>query len=369
MPRTVSIVTANLFTHDGKTVVLGGLERYTRDLAFLCRDLGFDVTIHQFGDRYWEQWYEGLLVKAYPWASNSEHCVEVVMKDSLQRSDFVIYGWIGFQTKYQPNSIAINHGIWFDVPGLDGSWGTQVSQSHVLPAIQQVAALVTVDLNFVNWARTVIPSADINKVIYIPNYVDTKRFFPTPSAPNNDVLEILYPRRYDRYRGIYLMQEIVPELLAEYPNIRFNFAIDENHPHLVTEWEAWLSSQPHRHRIAYRHYGMDEMPEAYRNADIVVVPSICSEGTSFSVLEAMACGKAIVVTNVGGLSNLVLPNYNGKIVNPTKLEIKRAIAEYIQNREEREQHGMNAHHVAVTSFDKARWDRDWVKLIQTVFSS
>ncbi len=366
MGSTLSIVTGNLYTHDGKTTVLGGLERYTRDLAYLCKKLGFDVTIRQFGDHYWQQQYEGIPVHAYPWNGNSEHCVEFMMKDSLDKADYVIYTWLGFQTKYKANSISINHGIWFDVPGFDGTWGRNVSKSHVIPAFEQLGALVTVDLNFLNWARAAIPYVDVNKAVYIPNYVDTDKFKPQ-SREENEKIEILYPRRYDRYRGIYLMQEIVPELLDKYDNIKFNFAIDENHPALVGEWKTWLHKQPHKNRIRYRHYPMNEMPEAYQEADIVVIPSICSEGTSLSALEAMACGKPTVVTNIGGLSNIVLPNFNGKIVNPTAHHIKKGIEEYILNPFERKLHGENACLVAKTSFSKTRWEEQWSQLIRKIF--
>ena len=364
--RKVSIVTANLFTHDGSTVVLGGLERYTRDLAFLLRDLDYDVSIHQFGDHYWQKNYEGFIVKAYPWNQNAEHCVENVMKDDLKAADYILYMWIGFQTKYNPNSISINHGIWFDEPGLDGKWGVNVAKSHVLPALQNLAALVTVDLNFLNFCRSVIPYADNNKMIYIPNYVDTDLFFPQ-SLPNDGMIEILYPRRYDKYRGIYLMQEIVPDLLKRYSNIRFNFAIDQNHKHLIEEWKKWVHSQPHRDRIRYAHYAMDEMPNAYRDADIVVIPSLCSEGTSLSALESMAMGKATIVTNIGGLSNLILPNVNGKIVNPTSEEVKKAIEEYILSPTERKKHGQYASEITKEAFSKKRWEKQWTELFLSIF--
>ena len=49
-----------------------------------------------------------------------------------------------------------------------------------------------------------------------------------------------------------------------------------------------------------------EMPDLYNLADIVVVPSMRCPGTSSdrspnSLLEAMACGKAVIGTNVGGI--------------------------------------------------------------------
>lgn len=365
--KKLSIVTGNLFTHDGKKVVLGGLERYTRDIAFLCRDLGFDVTIHQFGNGYWTKRYDGIPVKAYPWNGNSERCVEVMMNQDLSKADHVIYMWLGFQTKYKPNSVTINHGVWFDEPGKNGQWGPQVAKTHVIPALEQTKAVVSVDLNFLNYTRCTIPQADNNKMQYIPNYVDTDKFYPKNVVKKDNMIEILYPRRYDKYRGIYLMQEIAPQLLDEYDNITFNFAIDENHDNLIAEWKTWLNKQPHKDRIKWKHYPMDEMPEAYANADIVVIPTICSEGTSLSALEAMAMEKPIVSTNIGGLSNLILPEVNGKIVNPTAEDVKNALKEYIENPKQRKEHAKRAHDIANIAFSKKQWDKAWKEVILSNF--
>lgn len=368
MSRTVSLVTANLFTHDGSRVVLGGMERYTRDLALLCQKLGFEPIVRQFGITDWEQTYEGFTVKAYPWNGFSVECVEQTMKADLEASDHVIYMWLGSQRYYKPNSITISHGIWFDRP-LGTTEDALVSiQTYVEPALKQAAALVTVDLSFLEFCRCIIPRANNNKMIYIPNYVDTELFTPGYRRPDG-MIEILYPRRYDPVRGIFTMQAIVPNLLKKYPNIRFNFAIDQNWPHLIAEWQAWLQAQPDRDRILYHHYPMDEMPNAYRSADIVVIPSLCSEGTSLSALEAMACGKAMVCSNVGGLANIVLPNFNGKIVNPTPAAIQGAIEEYIHSEEDRVAHGANARLVAKQSFSKQRWEKQWTEVIRSVFGS
>lgn len=366
MGRKLSLVTKSFYSLNGSLEILGGIERYTRDLAFLCRELGFEVTIHQFGYVHWERNYEGIKVKAYPWNDQAENCVENIMRSDLEESDFVIYMWVGFQRSYRPNSISISHGVWFDDPDSNGSLGTHMINSYIRPALQQLAAFVTVDLNFLNYCRCVMSHGYANKMIYIPNYVDTELFQPGDRVPDG-MIEILYPRRFDPYRGIYLMQEIVPRMLQNYPNLRFNFAIDQTYDHFTSAWINWLDSQPHRARIRYHHYPMDQMPSAYFESDIVVIPSISSEGTSLSALEAMACGKAIVSSNIGGLSNLILPNFNGKIVNPTADALEAALEEYINSEPERKMHGENARRVVETAFTKKLWEKQWTRFIQSVF--
>ncbi|GAA1894912.1 hypothetical protein GCM10009687_75630 [Asanoa iriomotensis] len=49
---------------------------------------------------------------------------------------------------------------------------------------------------------------------------------------------------------------------------------------------------------------IDDMVEAYHSGSIVALTSI-SEGFPYTVVEAMACGRAVVCTNVGGVSEAV----------------------------------------------------------------
>lgn len=57
----------------------------------------------------------------------------------------------------------------------------------------------------------------------------------------------------------------------------------------------------------------------YNAADIVVIPSISSEGleeaTSISALEAMSSGVPVIATRIGGLKDLITDGFNGILVD------------------------------------------------------
>lgn len=371
--KHLSIVSSGFLTPDGKSIATGGVQRYTRDIGMLCKDLGYRVTVHQFGNGYWQREYEGIIIKAYPWKGvnvdwyiNAKECIEKTMKEDINKADYVLYMWIGFQHTYRPNSISINHGVWLNIPGSNAYKAEGYVNKYIIPALKQLSALVTVDITFLNICRTIINSADTNKIMYIPNYADIELF--KPGKRNDDgIIEILYPRRYDRERGIHIMQEIVPDLLKRHSNVRFYFALGSMVEPYASEWNRWYESQPNKDRIKFGSLCMDEMPAAYKSADIVVLPSINGEGTSFSAMEAMASGKAIVATNVGGLSDIILPGVNGKLTNPTGEDVKRAVEEYINSPEERRVHGDKAAEIAGMAFSKKRWEKQWAELIQSIF--
>jgi D-inositol-3-phosphate glycosyltransferase len=59
--------------------------------------------------------------------------------------------------------------------------------------------------------------------------------------------------------------------------------------------------------------GHNELPELYRAADVVVVPS-ASESFGLVALEASACGTPVVATAVGGLRVIVRDGESGYLV-------------------------------------------------------
>jgi glycosyltransferase involved in cell wall biosynthesis len=58
-----------------------------------------------------------------------------------------------------------------------------------------------------------------------------------------------------------------------------------------------------------------EIPQLYAECDIYVQPSIV-EPYGIAVVEAMACGKPVVGTNVGGMRDTVLDKETGFLVKP-----------------------------------------------------
>ena len=61
---------------------------------------------------------------------------------------------------------------------------------------------------------------------------------------------------------------------------------------------------------------LKDIPNFYAASDIVVFPSIWQEPFGRVVLEAMAAGKPVVASNVGGVVDLIINGENGYLVEP-----------------------------------------------------
>jgi len=73
----------------------------------------------------------------------------------------------------------------------------------------------------------------------------------------------------------------------------------------------------------------EEVPSAYHAADLVLLPSI-HEPFGIAVLEAWASGKAILVSKVGGVPDLVDHNRNGLLFESNDLSQAANLAQTLQ---------------------------------------
>lgn len=166
------------------------------------------------------------------------------------------------------------------------------------------------------------------RIHFIPNGVDSNRFRPDVDTSywrqrlqlSNGKRLILCPRRLERKNGVsYFIQAAISVLREAPTNITFAVAGDfsgpksESEEELVTKLVADSTFSSH-----FRLLGRvenSEMPGLYAASEFVVIPSLM-EATSLSAMEAMAVGKPIVSTNVGGLPFLVRDGDNGFLVSP-----------------------------------------------------
>jgi glycosyltransferase involved in cell wall biosynthesis len=101
-----------------------------------------------------------------------------------------------------------------------------------------------------------------------------------------------------------------------------------------------------------------ELPDFLNAADVYVSPAL-SDGTSLSLLEAMACGTGLVVTDVPAIKEWV-SDENGIVVkkeNPE--EIAKALEKYYENRDLINKHGEINVKIAK---ERADWDKNYLKL-------
>ena len=98
----------------------------------------------------------------------------------------------------------------------------------------------------------------------------------------------------------------------------------------------------------------EDLRPYYRAADVFILPSI-SEGLSNSMLEAMACGVAVLASRVGGARDAVLPGVSGFLFDPlNRGELKDCLRRHIADRSLAVKMGEQARRTAVEKYSMAR---------------
>jgi glycosyltransferase involved in cell wall biosynthesis len=119
-------------------------------------------------------------------------------------------------------------------------------------------------------------------------------------------------------------------------------------------------------RVAISRFPAEDSIAIHLEHDIAVIPSLGSEGTSLALCEAMAAGCAVVATAIGGMTNLILSDYNGLLIMPRVSDLTGALERLIRDQALRRQLGRRAHEVSQAAFGIARWKSAWRQVLLEV---
>ena len=359
----INALTVRFFQEDGGSFFGGGAERYLLDLKEVCDMIGASFRLYQYASYNWVRFIDGVpVVGICPTKNDLRQNNESLEREMDALFDAItgqnacanIYSAFNIHVlKSRKNTIGISHGIFWDNPGdhyirEEFFWDTH---KNLIDSARLCDKMLSVDTNTCNWFQTI----DYNlgrKFKYIPNYVDTVAFSPRANnLNNNNKIVILYPRRLYAPRGLYTVLDIVDDLFFQYENVELHFVgrgFEEDTKNVEEKMAQWPG------RIKWYAKMPDEMNTVYQEADITLIPTMYSEGTSLSCLEAMASGNAVIATRIGGLTDLIINEYNGMLVEPDSASIYRALVDLINNPEKLVNLKKNARESA-KFFSKEKW--------------
>ncbi|MDP8207762.1 MAG: glycosyltransferase family 4 protein [Candidatus Electryonea clarkiae] len=95
----------------------------------------------------------------------------------------------------------------------------------------------------------------------------------------------------------------------------------------------------------------ENMPGIIKNSNIICLPTFYGEGLPKILLEASACGRAIVTTNIAGCRDIVKDGVNGLLVPPENaVKLADALQTLIENPGTREKMGRNGREIVTSGF-------------------
>ncbi|MBF0308237.1 MAG: glycosyltransferase family 4 protein [Magnetococcales bacterium] len=196
--------------------------------------------------------------------------------------------------------------------------------------------------------------------LVVPNGVDCSRFHPASETPDRQRLGLPqgllfgFAGRLVGWKGLrFAIEALASPAMADFPEARLLIIGDgAEKPHLIQKSAAlgladrviFLQSQPHH-----------QLPEYYRAIDCGVFPSIGDEAFGITIAEAMASGKPVIASHVGGIPEVVGNQEACGILTPIgdARALGRAMARLAADARERETMGMAARQRIVQRFT---WD-------------
>lgn len=201
-------------------------------------------------------------------------------------------------------------------------------------------------------SRTILPAPERRSVV-IPNPVDTRRFCPG-RGPEPLPPTVLFVGRLEWWKGPDILAQAMPAVWRAIPNVRFVFVGQDSTWGDGQRFSEWLRARVPGHDSGVLHFlppvPHEDMPTTYHSATVVAVPSRW-EGFGLVCAEAMACGKPVVATWIGGLEELIEDGVSGSLVEPENPEdLAHRLIWLLQDAKSREQMGQAARRRAEAVF-------------------
>jgi glycosyltransferase involved in cell wall biosynthesis len=374
--RRAFVVYDRYMDHDMTDVSIGGVQTYITALSELMADMGMDVRIVQAAATEKtvalpHATVHGLAVAA----QKRQHRIKAFMQfaQDNRTADTDLLVWASFYDVLPSDklvSLGIQHGIAFDYLGSDGML-RRLAKRHNLTFIlkwwQRRVALrafdlaqyrICVDYNFLNWYRTFNHVEDNSTIRVIPNFADIDTVQPRTVEKFR---KVIFARRFVEPRGAVLAIEAARHLLQKYADITFTFAGDGG---LKSRLDSLERSYPGR--VEVTRYKSGDSLDIHRQHDIAIVPTLGSEGTSLSLLEAMAAGCAVVCTNVGGMTNIIIDRFNGLMINPDTTDLIQAIESLYLDPVLGNGLVVNAQKTVIEGFSKRLWRHKWAEFLAKI---
>ncbi len=271
----------------------------------------------------------------------------------------------------QAGFVATYAGKYLNVPSIVSIRGNDIERaafdpprfSHVMFALQNASAVTTNAGELTRKAKAFID----REIILIPNGIDTECFKPMERNERLAKTLLLNTKGHEgtmkEERGavIGFVGELrekkgLRALLSGYAQVnkkRSSTLLIVGEVRAGEDkqaFEEFRSANPDARMIVTGMVPYHDMPAYYSLMDVFVHPSL-RDGTPNALLEAMACGKAVIATPVGGMTDVLENGKSGIFVNVNNATmLAEKILDLLDNPEKRAILGKNARELIMNGF-------------------
>ena len=224
---------------------------------------------------------------------------------------------------------------------------------------------------------------DDTKITVIHHGVDQDKF--NPGVKPKDILSkypqlkgrkvVFHPARIGLGKGCDTSIKAINLVKSKYPDVILVLAGSKN----IIDWGntqqkdiAYLVNLiKHfnmRDNIMIDYYSLDEVKKLYALSLVCLYPSTVNEPFGLTMLEAQACAKPMVVTNAGGMPEIIKDGINGFVIPVRDYETLAAkINHLLEDKKLRERLGYTGRQIVENYYTKERVTKEILSLYFKVF--
>jgi len=197
------------------------------------------------------------------------------------------------------------------------------------------------------------------RIVTFPWGVDLSRFTPGSAPGSAPTFTLLSTRGWEAIYGAEVIAQAFVLAAQQHPELRLVMLGNGSQASLlrkIFERGGVLEQVLFPGLVSQA-----ELPRYYRTSDVYISASH-SDGTSISLLEAMACGRPAIVSDIPGNREWVTPGENGWwFVDNNPAALAQAISQAIEKRNQLPEMGQAARLVAE---QRAEWEKNFLQLLK-----
>ncbi len=303
-----------------------------------------------------------------------------------------------FINRVRPDIIHVHNMNYFSKPHATvlGSLSKEKGIPLILTAHNAWDSALFLDLTAnINWSHIIAVSHyikleimgigyDDKKVTVVYHGIDTNKFYPhskknitSKYAQLNGRRVVFHPARMGLAKGCDVSVKAMKYVKEVVPDAILVLAGTEN----IIDWDT--SQQKDIAYILYlidvfglkdstfiNVYTLDEMRSLYAISDVCIYPSSNSEPFGLTMLESLASAKPIIVTNSGGMPEVIRDGVNGFVVNVRDYEaLGSRIVQILLNDRLRERLGYTGKEIVENGFTKEIMTKNTLKVYEKVIKN
>ncbi len=211
----------------------------------------------------------------------------------------------------------------------------ELMKGYLTPLIDKLDARIAVSNTARDYAAAYFPG----RYEVIPNGVDVERFHPSVQPfeawrePGR--INLLFVGRLDPRKGVQLLLDAMPEVVERTAGRARLLVVGDSY--LRSKFESSVAPRIREHVRFLGHVPSADLARWYATGDIFVSPASGNESFGIVLLEAMACGRPVVASDIPGYRSVVVPDVNGLMFPPgDRAALARTLAGLVDDPERRQ---------------------------------